>query len=134
VDVDELLNNEEFFNVDCLVIGQSQPVAYTVTENRIVVDSHAICDETDLTSVFQKFAKTINGVTYAGGEAASHGSYGFFCRRTGKKLDWALMSTQSNPFVDVSVDEGDVRFVSSSGQVWIVENDRLSDVRIRCVA
>lgn len=131
MDVNKLLNNEEFFDFDCIVRSHSRPVAYTVVENRIQVDCHAIVDETDLTSVFQNFSKVIDGVTYAGGEAASHGSYGFFYKRTGDTLDWALMSTDSNPFVDVSVDGNNVHFVSSSGQIWMVKIDNPSDVQIR---
>lgn len=130
LDANDLIKNEEFFCADCVVIGSESVRGYTLENNKIKVDKSIIVDENDMTDIFQNFSVESNGVCYAGGEASAHGSCGFFFKRTGDRLDWALMSQESNPFVGVNIEHDRVSFVSTSGAKWVVHRDDIANVMI----
>ena len=122
----DLLKNEEFFNDNCVVIGDSKATGYKWLDDRIVLDENIIIDEMKLTSVFEEFSIEINGSIYAGGDASSHGSCGFFYKKTNERLDWALMTLEFGPFIGVEHQKGKIVFLTSSDKKWIVEKDDLT--------
>ena len=80
----ELLNNGEFFYTDCIVIGQSEVVSYKVENQKIIVDRSICIDRSIITDIFQNFSINIDESCYIGGEAAAHGSCGFFYKKNRK--------------------------------------------------
>jgi hypothetical protein len=130
VDVDNLLNEGNLFYEDCILVGNSTPIGFHRVDNRIVIDELGTIDESDLTDIAYLFSREIDGSTYAGGEGFNHGSYGFFLKRTGDVLNWALMSLESNPFAQVEIDKGSVRFLSTSGETWVVPDDDITRVLV----
>jgi|GEM_PF-6326056 len=132
--LNDLIRQEEFFYANCIVrsgvLSAYRIEGDRIEGDRIVLDDMIDIDRTDITGIFQNFVVDVDGATYIGGEADAHGSCGFFLKRSGDKLDWLLMSRDSNPFVRVEMHHGDVSFVSSSGQVWRVGNDDISQVHI----
>lgn len=130
MDVNDLVRQEEFFYADCIAIGHLQIAGYKIINNQIEIDNNIFIDEIDLTNIFQNFSIEIDGVNYVGGEASAHGSCGFFYKKTGNSLNWALMSLKSNPFIQVEICPERVRFFSSSGLIWVVPNDDIKKVYI----
>lgn len=128
MDVDNLIHHENLFFTDWILIGSSKILGFHRVEHRIVVDELVTIDESDLSVIGYLFSVEIEGCNYSGGEAAEHGSYGFFLKKTGDVLDWALMSTESNPFCQVEVGSGIVRFLSTSGETWAVPDDDITKV------
>ena len=105
-------------------------MGYKIRNGSVEIDDAIVVDESDLTFIFENFSVKIGDSTYSGGEAASHGSCGFFCKRTGGLLDWIVMSTESNPFTSVEVNEDSVRFGTSSGYIWTIPNDNIGAIHI----
>ncbi len=128
-DANELLAREEFVHGDCLWQG-ARFTAFEVVGDRVVLQPHAAIDLSDRTDVFALFTVRLDGATYVGGEASSHGSCGFFCKRVGARLEWIVISTTSEPFVDVEVVGMRQRFRARLGDVWVVEGDALDGIRI----
>jgi hypothetical protein len=128
-DADGTLRSEQFIYADC-VWFDGRFVAYDVVGEQVVLDERAPLDTDDLADAFSLFSKQAGGTTYGGGESSAHGSCGFFFKRGGHGLEWALFSRGSDPFVDVEVMPSEVRFRSQSGDVWIVERDEVGRTRI----
>jgi hypothetical protein len=124
-----MLAREQFVCADC-VWAAGRFVAFRVVGDAVVLDESIPLDRGDLTDVFTTFSHEADGAIYGGGEAAAHGSCGFFFKRTGARLDWALMSLASDPFVGVETAPGQVRFRSRCGDEWIVEHDDPAHTRI----
>ena len=130
LDAADLIEREQFFYANCLVIGPAEILGSELINNKIEMDRAAQIDTSDLTEVFGNFQSEIDGAVYSGGEATAHGSCGFFCKKTEGRLDWALMSLDSEPFVDVECSGGDIRFLSGSGSVWVVEGGDITRIHI----
>jgi hypothetical protein len=130
VNVDDLRKDGSLFYDDCILVGTSEPIGFHRIEERIVIDEMNIVDELELTDIRYLFDEEIDGSAYAGGEGFSHGSYGFFLKSTGGVLNWAVMSLESNPFIKVEIGSGSVRFLSTSGEAWVVPNDDIRHVLI----
>lgn len=130
MDANDLINNEQFFYADCVVIGPATIRGYTVENSKIKIDESILINQNDVTEIARIFAVESNDVCYAGGEAFAHGSFGFFFKTTQGNLDWALMSEQSNPFVSVEIEQDKVSFVSTSGAKWVVHHDDIMNVAI----
>lgn len=128
VDVDNLIRQDNLLFDDCVVVGNSKVIGFSRIDKRIVIDETIVIDASDLSDIDYLFSQEIDGSNYAGGEASDHGSYGFFFKKTGDVLDWALMSTGSNPFCQVEVGSGSVRFLSTSGEAWIVPDNDITKV------
>jgi hypothetical protein len=126
----ELLCREQFFYADCIVAGQSDVIGYRISNGKLEADLCVCIEKDDLTDIFQNFTTNIAGSTYVGGEASAHGSCGFFYKKTGDILNWALMSLDSEPFVSVEKIQDGIAFVSSSGHRWVVLGDNIKDVHI----
>jgi hypothetical protein len=105
-------------------------VGYKIVEGRLDIDGSARVDDGNLTDIYQNFSVDMADSTYVGGEASAHGSCGFFYKRTGNILNWALMSLDSNPFVSVEEIDNGVAFISNTGHRWIVHGDHIEDLRI----
>lgn len=129
LDADELLAREEFIRADCLW-QDGRVTAFELVGDRVVPAPHAALDLSDRTDVFALFDVHVGGAAYVGGEASSHGSCGFFCKRVGGRLAWMVMSTTSEPFVDVEVAATRQRFRTRLGDAWVVDGDALDDIRI----
>ncbi|NHZ42968.1 hypothetical protein [Massilia aquatica] len=125
-----LIDQEHFYYADCVATNSSRVMGYKIRNDKVEIDDAIVVDESDLTLIFENFSVKIGNSTYSGGEAASHGSCGFFCKRTGGLLDWIVMSTESNPFTSVEVNEDGVRFRTSSGLIWTVPNDNIGAIHI----
>ncbi|UOD30907.1 hypothetical protein INH39_04000 [Massilia violaceinigra] len=125
-----LIDQEHFYYADCMATNSSRVMGYRIRNDKVEIDDAIVVDESDLTLIFENFSVKIGNSTYSGGEAASHGSCGFFCKRTGGLLDWIVMSTESNPFTSVEVNEDGVRFGTSSGLIWTVPNDNIGAIHI----
>jgi hypothetical protein len=128
-DANEMLAREQFVCADCVWID-GRLVAFRIVDDAVVLDASIPVDRDDLTHVFAKFFRQVDGATYGGGEASAHGSCGFFFKRTGQGLDWALMSLASDPFIGVQAAPGQLRFRSQSGDEWVVEHDDPARTRI----
>ncbi|NHZ32464.1 hypothetical protein [Massilia rubra] len=126
----ELIDHGNFYYADCIATDSSRVMGYRIDSDKIELDDSIIVDESELTSIFQNFSVEIGNSTYSGGEAAAHGSCGFFCKRIGGLLDWILVSTESNPFISVELHKECVRFRTSSGFIWVVPNDKIESVYI----
>ncbi|WP_443191651.1 hypothetical protein [Pseudomonas indica] len=131
MDANELLAQEQFFYANCIVVGGSSPIGYRLEESKVVVDKDIEVDQSDLTSVFQNFSVQVGDATFAGGEAAAHGSCGYFYKQAGDRIVWILMTVDGGPFVEGEVFNGDVTFVTSDGARWIVSNDDVMSIRIK---
>ena len=131
VDVRDILEKGEFFYADCIVTDQSEVLSYMVMNSRIETDRIAEIDINVTTSIFQNFSVSIEDSVYVGGEAAAHGSCGFFYKKTGDVLNWFLMSTESDPFVSVDIIGNDVVFLSESGCKWFVCGGNIKSVVIK---
>jgi hypothetical protein len=114
----EYLLEEKFPYADCVAIG-----------NGAILRSHRI-DCSNLTDVFQLFAADNDGSKYSGGEAAAHGSCGYFCKTTNGNLDWAIMALESSPFVQVKFEKHLVTFISSSGERWTIKDDDITLLKV----
>ncbi|WP_152036636.1 hypothetical protein [Burkholderia pyrrocinia] len=121
---------EKFYCVDCIVVGQSSVFGYKIISGQPKIDGALHIKSDCLTNIFQNFSVDIAGATYVGGEVAAHGSCGFFYKRTGDVLNWALMSLDSEPFVLVEKIDGGVAFLSSVGRKWVVRGNDMENVRI----
>ncbi|MCY0911389.1 hypothetical protein [Massilia antarctica] len=130
MDVKKLIARGEFFYADCIAINSSQIVGYEIKNHKIEIDHQIPVDISDLTDIFPNFSVEMGESTYVGGEAASHGSCGFFYKKTQDVLNWALISTESNPFINVEVHQESIRFLTSSGFTWIVPGDNIKAVYI----
>ncbi|NHZ93888.1 hypothetical protein F2P45_33560 [Massilia sp. CCM 8733] len=130
MDVKKLIDQEEFFYADCIAINSCELIGFEINGNKIEFNNKVIVDTSDLTYIFKNFSVDIAGSTYAGGEGASHGSCGFFYKKTDGYLDWILISTESNPFVRVEIIDNDARFSTSSGATWIIPNNNIQAVYI----
>ena len=128
-DADEMLRAEAFVDANCVWLGD-RFLAYRIVGDRLVPDDRVVLDTAHRADACALFAEEVDGVTYGGGESASHGAYGFFFKRTGRHLDWALFSHESDPFVGVEVGPEEVRFRAQSGDAWVVERDSVACVRI----
>jgi hypothetical protein len=128
VDVNDLIRQEEFFYADCIAIDHLRIVGYNIKDCEIEIDENIPINRSDLTNIFQNFSVEVDGSNYVGGEASAHGSCGFFYKKTGDFLNWALMSLDSDPFISVEVCRGSVRFLSSSGVTWVVPDDDVTQV------
>lgn len=128
--VDNVLKDGSLFYEDCVLVGTSKPIGFHRIDNRIVIDELRTVDESELTDIGYLFSGEIDGSAYAGGEGFSHGSYGFFLKKTDEVLNWALMSLESNPFIKVEIGSGSVRFLSTSGEAWVVPNDDITKVYV----
>lgn len=131
LDASELLRREEFVYANCFLVRNSTFVSYRLDQDRVVIDRVAYFDPSNLTSVFNNFSCQIGDSTFAGGEAAGHGSGGYFYRKTGDRVAWVVMSIDSGPFVDVDVFGGDVVFLSAEGTRWIVRNGDVTSIYIQ---
>jgi len=125
---DEVLQSGRFVHADCMWVCD-RFIAYRLEQQAIVPEPDIVVDGQDLTDVFPLFTEQHGDVTYGGGEAAAHGSCGFFFRRSAAGLDWALMSLDSEPFVGVELERDRARFRSRSGVAWVV--DLASPTRVR---
>ncbi|NHZ94276.1 hypothetical protein [Massilia sp. CCM 8734] len=130
MDVKKLIDQEEFFYADCIAINSCELIGFEIKGNRIEFDHKIVIDMSDLTYIFNNFSVDIAGSIYAGGEGASHGSCGFFYKKTHDYLDWILISTESNPFTSVEIKNNDARFSTSSGATWVVPNNNIKAVYI----
>ncbi|MDE9430801.1 hypothetical protein [Xenorhabdus bovienii] len=130
LDVDELVSREEFYSSDCIFIKGSGLFGYRLENNNFIFDSEIHIDEDNLTDIFANFSSEYNDAVYVGGEASSHGSCGFFYKKKNECIDWLLMSSESDPFVNVIFDKGSISFLSSSGYAWVVSNDDILSVKI----
>lgn len=128
MNVNDALKDGSLFYEDCVLVGTSNPIGFHRIEDRIVIDELKTVDGSELTDISYLFDEKIDGSTYAGGEGFSHGSYGFFLKKTDEVLNWALMSLESNPFIKVEIGSGSVRFLSTSGEAWVVPNDDITKV------
>lgn len=131
MDADALFNGEEFVYADCIALDQSTLVGYRVAGDRLEISRDVPIDESDLTGVFQNFSVEIDGATYAGGEVAAHGSGGFFYKKVGAHIDWAVMSLEAGPFVGVERCNDEVRFLTDTGSRWVVKSDDLTSITIQ---
>lgn len=131
MDADALLNGEEFVYADCIALDQSTLVGYKVAGNRIEISRDVPVDESNLTGVFQNFSVEIDGATYVGGEVAAHSSGGFFYKKVGTHVDWAVMSLEAGPFVGVERCDDEIRFLTDAGYRWVVKGDNLANITIR---
>lgn len=120
MDVVNLMRKGEFFFADCIAITGVGVFGYHLIDRKLVLDNGLCVDPNDTTDIFESFALSIGGAVYAGGEAAAHGSCGYFSKWVGGALEWALMSLDSDPFVNVQQRGKTIAFVSSSGSVWLV--------------
>ncbi|MFE7616131.1 hypothetical protein [Streptomyces sp. NPDC057496] len=68
------------------------------------------------------------------GESANHGSIGWVALTRddsdGGTLEWLAVSSWSNPFHDVTLDDTAVTAVSTSGRIWTFPRDAPQRVRI----
>jgi hypothetical protein len=124
------LYREQFFYADCIVTSQSDVIGYKIINGQPEVDWSVRVEKDELTDIFQNFSTNIAGSTYVGGEASAHGSCGFFYKKTGDVLNWALMSLDSEPFVSVEEIQGGIAFISSAGHKWVVLGDNIEGVHI----
>lgn len=132
MDADALLNGEEFIYADCIALNQSTLVGYRIAGDRLEISRDIPVDEADLTGVFQNFSVEIDGATYVGGEVAAHSSGGFFYKKVGNHVDWAVMSLEAGPFVGVERSDDEIRFLTDEGARWIVRSDDLANITIQC--
>jgi hypothetical protein len=130
VNPSDLIGDEMFVFADCIMLSSLKIVRYTTVGQHLVLGDELLIDETDLTELMPHFSVDVGSSRYIGGEAAAHGSGGFFYKTTGQVLDWALMSEDSNPFVSVAVQGDSVRFLSSLGYTWVVPGDDITRVFI----
>ncbi|MBW8724510.1 MAG: hypothetical protein JF625_05050 [Inquilinus limosus] len=128
---DDLVRREELFYEDCVVLADSRIIGFRVSDGEFVLGEELPEDALDTTDIFANFSIEIDGALYVGGEAAAHGSCGFFYKMTGGRLDWALMSLESEPFVGVERCDGGVRFLAASGAAWIVRGDDVTRIQIQ---
>lgn len=129
MDVNTLLCNENLFYANCIATN-ALISSFSVIENKILLDGDDVVDFSNLADICHIFLVEHDGSQYGGGEALNHGSYGFFYKKTGHVLDWALMSLESNPFVQVRICEKEARFSASSGLIWIVPSNEIAKVYI----
>ncbi|MET9920128.1 hypothetical protein [Streptomyces sp. NPDC006435] len=68
------------------------------------------------------------------GESANHGSIGWVALTRddgdGGTLEWLAVSSWSNPFRDVTLDDTAVTAVNTSGRIWTFPRDAPQEVRI----
>ncbi len=128
-DADEMLKSGQFVYADCVWVGD-RFVAYDIVDDQLVLNEEAVLDVNDLADACAYFIENVDGVTYGGGESTAHGSCGFFFKRGPQGLEWALFALESDPFVGVEASPSQARFLSQSGDVWIVENDAVDRTRI----
>lgn len=114
-----------------MVFADSRIFGFSVSDGKFVIGEELSEGALDTTDIFANFSIEIDGALYVGGEASAHGSCGFFYRMTGGRLDWALMSLESEPFVGVERCEGGVRFLAASGAAWIVRGDDVTRIQIQ---
>ncbi len=126
----DLIRDESLFQADCIAFSRTRVTGYTVAGSRLDLDEAIEIDVSEVTDAFERFSIEIDGVTYAGGEGASHGSYGFFYKRTGHRVDWIVMSTTSDPFVAGRRAGGAIAFMTQAGHEWVVSGDDVANLRI----
>lgn len=126
----DLIRSESFFYADCIALSRTRVIGYTIAGARLALDDLIGIDESDVTDAFERFSIEIDGAIYAGGEGASHGSYGFFYKRTGNHVDWVVMSTTLDPFVAARRTDGAIAFVTQAGDAWVVSADDVVNLRI----
>jgi hypothetical protein len=129
LDASEMLARWEFVYADC-IWRDGRFIAFEIVGDRVVLDPQAAVDLSNSTDVFPNFTVDIDGATYVGGEASSHGSCGFFFKRVGERLDWMVVSTLSEPFVGVEREGSRLRFRTQLGDRWIVDGDSLDRITI----
>ena len=120
---------DEFVYANCVWLGD-RFVACRIVGDRVVLDDRVAVDVDDRADACTLFVDEVDGVSYGGGESTAHGSCGFFFKKTGHRLDWALFSLESDPFVGVEIAPGQVRFISQSRDAWVVEQDDVGCARI----
>ncbi|OMG69375.1 hypothetical protein [Burkholderia ubonensis] len=126
----DLIRRERFYYADCIALGHARVIGYTVAGSRLHLNAATRIDESDLTDIVETFSIEIAGATYAGGEGVAHGSCGFFYKRTGDRLNWAVMSTESDPFFAARRVDGGIAFLSRGGDEWVVPGDDVASLRI----
>ena len=77
MDVNNLVGQSKLFYEDCIVLGNSKVLKFHRAGNRINTDEPMTIDEPELVSLGYLFSQNVGAISYAGGEAAEHGSYGF---------------------------------------------------------
>lgn len=130
MNVAKFIDQEELFHANCLVISNSRIATYEIVDGKLEIGPDLDIGNLELTDIHQNFSREIEGSRYVGGEASAHGSCGFFYKKTGESLDWALMSLESDPFVDVELSPHGVTFTSSSGSRWAIADDDIASLRI----
>ena len=128
VDTSGLIGDEEFFYANCILLKSGEVLGYSPKNGRIEIDPGVSFDGSDLTDLMQMFRVDVDGSSYVGGEGSAHGSCGFFYKKTGDGVDWALISQESNPFIGVEFEGSKARFLSSSGAEWVVPEDDITRV------
>jgi len=132
-DANEMLAAEQFVYADCYW-QDGRFVPYRLEGGRLVIDEDAGLDTADRTDVFPCFATQVGDATCGGGETSAHGSCGFFFLRRGARLEWVVMSLESDPFVEVEAIPDGLVFRSRSGQRWIVGPDGPASLRVEASA
>lgn len=125
-----LLEREEFYYANCIVIGGLEPVGYVIEGGRLRVAGDIATDWDGLTGICETFSAQLGGSLYGGGEAFAHGSCGYFFKRSNGVLNWVVMSLDAGPFIGVVPCAGGVRFLASGGSRWTIIGD---DVAGSCV-
>lgn len=126
----DLIRSESLFYADCIALSRTRVIGYTIAGARLALDDTIGVEESDVTDAFERFSVEIDGATYAGGEGTSHGSYGFFYKRTGNDVDWVVMSTTSDPFVAARHTDSGIAFVTQAGDAWVLSADDVANLRI----
>jgi hypothetical protein len=124
---EELIRRERLPYANCIADEYGRFVSFSIVDNRVVLNATEGVDMSDTTDVVSNFLINIDGSVYGGGEGSAHGSCGFFYKMTNEKIDWALMSLESNPFVNATQVGNDISFLSTSGLNWIVPNGKISN-------
>jgi hypothetical protein len=125
----ELLRGETFVHADCPWLGD-RFVPFHVAAGKVVVEEQGTVDVDDLTDAFTTFELHAGDATYGGGEASSHGSCGFFFKRRRDRIEWAVMSLESEPFIGAEMSSDTVSFRTQSGDTWVVHEDSPARIRI----
>ena len=131
MDVNKLISEEKFFYADCVIIDDDSIIEFKVKKGSIELLNGLSPSELETTDIFNRFILDYKGSTYCAGEAAAHGSCGFFYKKTGNILDWALVSTESEPFIEIIISNRLLNFRSQSGATWIVSNDDIRNLIIQ---
>lgn len=76
---------------------------------------------------------TYAGVRALAGESAAHGSIGWVALTRDDDegaLEWVVISSGSNPFAEVALDETTVTAISTAGRVWAFPRNAPQQVKI----